>query len=967
MSGKNTYILFIDALWRGSKELNRVSHDLLSLTKMSGDSALQYSLLNTRSQELTKQMGSLSKEIAAGTGNVSENKERWKALHAELVSNKSAMDKLTGASIPAKRSFLEMAGVVAKFATAAGIAVTAAVKLSKWLFDIGSQGARLQQVRLSFDDLNESMLRYPELLEDMRRASRGTIDDITLMSNIFTLVSGSSGELTRMLADSAPRILEIAKAAAKLNPTLGDTTFMYESLARGIKRAEFRLIDNLGLNVRVGEANKRYAEQIGKTVEELTAEERQIALLNEVMRVGNNLIAQAGGSTASLADAYEEVTANATNLKNQLKITVGLWLQSADIMPVLSDWLANVASQLEDYNTALAEQIELRNRLNELEEQAATRGQHGSFGWSEEEAKSVTDSIRELNRVVEENFALQGGFSFGGGIGASSMYNLRRAFEHTDFDTAGMERDIIIAEKAMKTYGMTAERTVEFITMLHKMEGDPNASAWLARITSVSQYADLLGVAQREHTAIYEEIQRSRRAMMELGPTWRREVMDEMRKAPLTIEETIDRQRDLTEELEKYRDMHKELVDLRRELVAATGDKFIEALDSDLLKLVTQHGKTVTLAEPDTAKVREAFLVHAIALQNLAEAQKEFNENTDANKAAELELAVIRAGEAVQEAAKEMAEFDRATAAAGTSVVDYSGKIRNELMQALLESADAAGVGATGLALIKGAMGDMTPEAINAAIRIAAVSEQIDLMGKAIARGIEAGLDPQTLINEAEEMVNTFVTELTTIEVPPIPIPVEFTPPTDAEGLQEFFPDFTALDYAVELNTTSLTDGETTAVSLKALMEAVSQEGAYEILLDYQDLENSHLMAKDLLETIEAVTSKEYTIRINVEYDDPGPPSGAEESSIPPPFPPPGNNMANSGGGGSNDDIGDMMYIPPISGGSAGTATTTNVVGGLAQNYNFYNYNAEAAAITTTMARQRARDSITEYLNGTRR
>jgi methyl-accepting chemotaxis protein len=145
------------------------------------------------------------------------------------------------------------------------------------------QGAAINQTRESFDRLNESVFKMPSLLDQMRESVRGTISDTELMQGLLKLTAGATEDMAQRFANAAPQLLEIAKASNKLNPALGDTAFLYDSIATGIKRASPLILDNLGIVVKVGEANEKYAESLGKSVEELSAEEKQIALLNATL------------------------------------------------------------------------------------------------------------------------------------------------------------------------------------------------------------------------------------------------------------------------------------------------------------------------------------------------------------------------------------------------------------------------------------------------------------------------------------------------------------------------------------------------------------------------------------------------------------------------------------------------------------------------------------------------------------
>ena len=191
---------------------------------------------------------------------------------------------------------------------------------AKKAFDLAQAGAAISQTSQSFDMLMTKVGASSDHLDLLRTAAQGTVSDMQLMSSTATLLAGAQGELADQLAQSTPQLLEIAKAAQKLNPSLGDTTFLYDSLATGVKRASPMILDNLGLTIRIGEANEKYAEALGKTVEQLTADEQKQALLNETLRAGAVLIEQAGGNTVSATDKFNILNTTVANTTDRLKV-----------------------------------------------------------------------------------------------------------------------------------------------------------------------------------------------------------------------------------------------------------------------------------------------------------------------------------------------------------------------------------------------------------------------------------------------------------------------------------------------------------------------------------------------------------------------------------------------------------------------------------------------------------------------
>jgi hypothetical protein len=235
-------------------------------------------------------------------------------------------------------------------------------------FDLAKQGAQITQTATAFDYFATSVVGIPDLLDQLKAGADGTITEFELMSNTLTLVAGTTQETGKQLATAAPQLLEIARAAQVLNPALGDVTYFYESLNTGIKRLERRWLDNLGLVVKAQDAYAAYAQQLGKSTQALTAEEKTQAFLNETLRVGQLLIEQVGGSVESAVDPWSRLEVQITEVGNALKqaLAEGLlpWIQAINqdndqaVQTIVEDNLA-AASSMED----LIGQIQ---RLNEV-------------------------------------------------------------------------------------------------------------------------------------------------------------------------------------------------------------------------------------------------------------------------------------------------------------------------------------------------------------------------------------------------------------------------------------------------------------------------------------------------------------------------------------------------------------------------------------------------------------------------
>ena len=194
-------------------------------------------------------------------------------------------------------------------AMAAGMAATGLVLAGLAFTKILAIGAKAEGITTVFDNMTRSAGMAGEaLLERLTAASHGAIAQVDLMkvANRALIAGGAD------IANSLPRLLEIARASSIA--TGQDMNFAYDSLIKGIVRASPKLIDNADIYLKIGDAVGEYAASIGKTVPQLNAQERQIAVLNAVLREGDKFINQMGLSgvlaserMASLPAALKDV------------------------------------------------------------------------------------------------------------------------------------------------------------------------------------------------------------------------------------------------------------------------------------------------------------------------------------------------------------------------------------------------------------------------------------------------------------------------------------------------------------------------------------------------------------------------------------------------------------------------------------------------------------------------------------
>nr|DAE87602.1 MAG TPA: hypothetical protein [Caudoviricetes sp.] len=114
----------------------------------------------------------------------------------------------------------------------------------------------------------------------MRKASLGTVSDFNLMTAANKAYS--LGVISN--TDQMTTLMEIARVKGQaMGRTMNEAL---DDIVTGLGRGSAMILDNLGIVVNQTEAQKAYAESIGKTIEQLSDREKKQALINAVVAQG---------------------------------------------------------------------------------------------------------------------------------------------------------------------------------------------------------------------------------------------------------------------------------------------------------------------------------------------------------------------------------------------------------------------------------------------------------------------------------------------------------------------------------------------------------------------------------------------------------------------------------------------------------------------------------------------------------
>jgi phage-related protein len=188
-----------------------------------------------------------------------------------------AEDKTKAATDSASRGFLNLGTVVS---TALGhLAYDAIKSMGSAVVDMVKDAAKLEGIEAAFEGIAKSAGKSStELLKAFKKGSAGMISNEDAMLAYNKAAQLVSTTFANTLPDAMQYLSKISSATGQ------DMGFMTQSLAIGIGRLSPLILDNLGIQVDLNAAYEDYAKSIGKSVDALSKEEKQTALIAQVMQ-----------------------------------------------------------------------------------------------------------------------------------------------------------------------------------------------------------------------------------------------------------------------------------------------------------------------------------------------------------------------------------------------------------------------------------------------------------------------------------------------------------------------------------------------------------------------------------------------------------------------------------------------------------------------------------------------------------
>lgn len=246
--------------------------------------------------------------------------EGFKGLQGGIKAAEAFMQPLTGAVGAGVAAFQQL-----KAAVDAGTGA---------LMQMGQEGAKIEQLDVAFRSIAGGGNAAALKMQELRSLTGGIVDDFSLQKSF------NMAKLFGIPKDTIPKLLKIAQGASiAMGTTVEKAT---SDVMVAVARKSRPIADNLGVVLRnLKLVYGDYAQSIGKDVEKLTEEEKQLAFAAEFVRSASD---QTKLAAAAQANEYAKLSAATANMENEFKVMVSQMLAGSGAL----DFVTSGIKQMQD-------------------------------------------------------------------------------------------------------------------------------------------------------------------------------------------------------------------------------------------------------------------------------------------------------------------------------------------------------------------------------------------------------------------------------------------------------------------------------------------------------------------------------------------------------------------------------------------------------------------------------------------
>ena len=230
---------------------------------------------------------------------------------------------------------------LAKQALKAGLVFYGAQGIIRGIKHTAQISGQLKGVEGGFKSLTKGIGGASDTLNKLQKATNGTVSNLDLMTQ-------ANNAMLLGIFENNDQMEEMFDVAQRLGTALGkDTLFGVESLVTGMGRQSKLMLDNLGIMIDVEKGNEEYAKSIGKTVSELTDQEKKTAFNNATMKEAKKLVESLGKEQLTTSDRINILKSSATNMAGVIGTALTpAFNKSLDVMADFSVKISNTVSAL---------------------------------------------------------------------------------------------------------------------------------------------------------------------------------------------------------------------------------------------------------------------------------------------------------------------------------------------------------------------------------------------------------------------------------------------------------------------------------------------------------------------------------------------------------------------------------------------------------------------------------------------
>ncbi len=223
------------------------------------------------------------------------------------------------------------------FAIAGGVMVGAGGLGVKALVDWAVAAGDTAQVQEGFNKIVGE--NAPKILNDFKVATDGVISTMGSMVSINTAVSRGIKQ------ENIPVIAKLADQLADAGIGGKDTAATFDLLTRAMATGQTRFLKSLGIFPDLDKAQSDYALSIGKTVGELTEEEKQTINTNTMMDAYKRKMGELPDTATSLSESIAATKNKFTDLTVQLGTAlIPIFTKLAEWIQKIIDWFSGLTN-----------------------------------------------------------------------------------------------------------------------------------------------------------------------------------------------------------------------------------------------------------------------------------------------------------------------------------------------------------------------------------------------------------------------------------------------------------------------------------------------------------------------------------------------------------------------------------------------------------------------------------------------